>query len=81
MPGKIGQAIRDDIRDLGELFGVDRTRAQLAIRLADEVDSDQSGGKYIPQLAKELRGVLSDLMGAGTDPNEDDDLNDLGTPD
>lgn len=83
--GPVEASVRDDIEALGELAELDGMApalAQIAYRLARELDyGGGEGGKTLHSLAKELRAVLGDLRHlAPEEPDDDDDLGDLGAP-
>ena len=66
---------------LGDLVGVDPSLAEMAYTLAREIDAGGGDeGKLLPQLNRELRQTLAQMLeGRATD--DDDDLGDLGSPD
>jgi hypothetical protein len=80
-PGPIETAVREDIDALGGLVGVEPTLSEMAYRLA--YDIDQGGGeegRLLPQLNKELRTTLKQLVDGRPADDDDDDLADLASP-
>ncbi|MEW2177151.1 hypothetical protein AB0890_12580 [Streptomyces sp. NPDC005406] len=79
--GPVEQAVRSDIEQLGDLVGVEPSLSEMAYTLAHEIDAGGGDeGKLLPQLNRELRQTLAQLLeGRATD--DDDDLGDLGSPD
>ncbi|MFE7791307.1 hypothetical protein [Streptomyces sp. NPDC057460] len=79
--GPVEEAVRSDIEQLGDLVGVEPSLSEMAFTLAREIDAgggDES--KLLPQLNRELRQTLAQLLeGRATD--DDDDLGDLASPD
>lgn len=84
-PGRIRAQVLEDIAALGDLEALDATAptlAAIAVRLAQELDAPASLGNSLQGLSKELRQVLADLRScAPEEPDDDDDLDDLATPD
>lgn len=80
-PGRVEAAVRSDVEQLGDLVGIEPSLAEMAYALAHEIDAGGGDeGKLLPQLARELRQTLAQLMeGRATD--DDDDLGDLASPD
>ncbi|MFD3777345.1 helix-turn-helix domain-containing protein [Streptomyces sp. NPDC058612] len=83
--GPVEASVRDDIDALGELAELDGMApalAQIAYRLARELDyGGGEGGKTLHSLAKELRSTLTELRNLSPEePDDDDDLGDLGAP-
>lgn len=84
--GPVETAVREDIEALGELAELDGMApalAAIAYRLAREMDvGGGEGGKTLHSLAKELRALLAELRALGPEePADDDDLDDLASPD
>lgn len=79
--GPVEEAVRSDVEQLGDLVGVEPSLSEMAFTLAREIDAgggDES--KLLPQLNRELRQTLAQLLeGRATD--DDDDLGDLASPD
>jgi hypothetical protein len=74
----------DDIASLGDLEVLDATAptlAAIAVRLAAEVDAPVSLGSSLQGLSKELRQVLAELRSLSPEEPDDDDLDDLASPD
>jgi transcriptional regulator with XRE-family HTH domain len=84
-PGSVKARVLDDIAALGDLEELDPTApslAAVAVRLAQEVDAPASLGNSLHSLSKELRSVLAELRSlAPEEPLDDDDLDDLASPD
>lgn len=84
--GPVEESVRDDLEALGELAELDGMApalAQIAFRLAREMDyGGGEGGKTIHSLAKELRATLGELrsLSPGGPLDDDDDLGDLAAP-
>lgn len=83
--GPIAAAVRDDLAALGDLDDLEKPAtalAQIALRLAREMDAGGEGGSALHSLARELRSVLSELRSYVPEeaPNDGDDLGDLGAP-
>lgn len=79
--GSVAEAVHADIDALGDLEGVEPSLAQMACRLAAEMDA--AGGedrKLLPQLNRELRATLAQLLEARAPEEDDDDLGDLAEP-
>lgn len=76
--GPIEMAIRLDIAAMGELLGTENTLAELAYRVAREIDD--GGGPQTAALSRELRLSLQQLTD-GHAGGADDILGDLGAPD
>lgn len=83
--GPVETAARDDVEMLGELDQLDGmapTLAEVAYRLARELDGGGEGGKALHSLARELRSTLAELRALlPEEAPDDDDLDDLGSPD
>lgn len=78
--GPIERAVRADVGALGELMGTDSTLAELAYRVAQEIDNGASEGRQMAALSRELRLSLHQLAD-GHAGGADDFLGDLGAPD
>jgi transcriptional regulator with XRE-family HTH domain len=82
--GPIAAAVRDDIEALGELDDLEKPAtalAEIALRLAREMDAGGEAGSALHSLAKELRSVLAELRSYVPEEAPDDDgLGDLGEP-
>ncbi|MFI9552637.1 hypothetical protein [Nonomuraea endophytica] len=79
--GPVEQAVRDDVEQLGDLAGVEPSLSEMAYRLAKEIDDGGEDAKLLPQLSRELRATLAQLMDARAPEEDDDDLGDLADPD
>lgn len=81
--GAVEQRVRADVAELGDLDGVDPTLAELAYRLAAEIDgASGEDRRMLPALSRELRAVLARLDEVKRDGDDDeDDLDGLGDPD
>lgn len=83
-PGLVKARVLDDIEALGDLEQLDPTApslAALAVRLAQEIDAPVSLGNSLQGMSKELRQVLAELRSlAPEERDDDDDLDDLATP-
>lgn len=92
--GPVEGALTEDIEALGDLTGMEPTLAEVAYRLARQMDGprpvscDECGARVdvpsdprlLPQLAKELRATVSALVeGRTVDEDDDDGLGDLGS--
>jgi transcriptional regulator with XRE-family HTH domain len=84
-PGTVKARVLEDLAALGDLELLDPTAptlAALAVRLATEVDAPASLGNSLQGLSKELRQVIAELRAlAPEEPEDDDDLDDLASPD
>lgn len=84
-PGAVRARVLEDIAALGDLEALDVTAptlAAVAVRLATEVDAPASLGNSLHSLVKELRATLAELRSlAPEEPLDDDDLDDLASPD
>ncbi|WP_097982263.1 hypothetical protein [Streptomyces sp. f150] len=79
--GRVEAAVRSDVEQLGDLSGIDPSLAEMAYTLAREIDAGGGDeGKQLPQLTRELRQTLAQLM-EGQAADDDDDLGDLASPD
>ncbi|MCO4699317.1 hypothetical protein LRR80_05411 [Streptomyces sp. RO-S4] len=80
LPGPVERAVRDDVEQLGDLVGVEPSLSQMAFTLAREIDAGGGEeGRQLPQLTRELRQTLAQLL-EGRTADDDDDLGDLGSP-
>lgn len=81
--GLVRARVLDDIAALGDLEQLDATAptlAAVAVRLAQQIDAPDAFALH--SLAKELRAVLAELRSlAPEEPDDDDDLGDLASPD
>lgn len=87
-------AVREDIDALGDLVEAQPSLAQMALKLARQVDDitvracvcgEEIPGRgdavtQLPSLTKELRATLAQLLEARAPEEDDDDLGDLGEP-
>lgn len=84
-PDLVRRRVLEDIDALGDLEDLDPTAptlAAVAVRLAQEIDAPASLGNSLHSLVKELRAVMAELRSlAPEEPHDDDDLDDLATPD
>lgn len=79
--GPVEKAVRDDVEQLGDLVDVEPSLTALAYRLAEEIDGISSeDNKLLPQLSRELRQTLAQLMEGRAADDEDDELGDLAAP-
>ncbi|MFD9368787.1 hypothetical protein ACFWA6_13935 [Streptomyces sp. NPDC060020] len=79
--GPVEKAVRDDVEQLGDLVDVEPSLTELAYRLASEIDAlGGEDGKLLPQLSRELRQTLAQLMEGRAADDEDDELGDLASP-
>ncbi|MFM9594025.1 hypothetical protein ACKI1O_32135 [Streptomyces scabiei] len=90
--GSVEDAVRSDVEQLGDLVGVEPSLSELAFTLAGRIDAAATGecetcgeavpqdDKLLPQLTRELRQTLAQLL-EGRAADDDDDLGDLGSPD
>ncbi|MFG3709201.1 helix-turn-helix domain-containing protein [Micromonospora sp. NPDC047670] len=83
--GQLEATVRGDVGKLGELGPLEETLTKTAIRLAAEIDGLHGEGvKELPRLTRELRSAVEQILaGRRTvpDPDDEDDLDDLGSPD
>lgn len=83
--GLVQRRVLEDIDALGDLEDLDPTAptlAAVAVRLAQEIDAPASLGNSLHSLVKELRAVMAELRSlAPEEPHDDDDLDDLASPD
>ncbi|MFJ8804202.1 helix-turn-helix domain-containing protein [Streptomyces sp. NPDC102487] len=84
-PGPVRARLLDDLAALGDLEELDSlapTLGAAAVRLAQEIDAPVSLGNSLPGMVKELRAVVGELRAmAPEEPDDDDDLADLASPD
>lgn len=84
-PGLVAARVLDDLEALGdleELGATAPTLAAVAVRLAKEMDAPASLGNSLHSMSKELRQVLAELRSlAPEEPDDDDDLDNLASPD
>lgn len=79
--GPVEKTVREDIEALGVLIGVEPTLAAMAFRLARDIDAGGGeDGRLMPQLNKELRATLKQLVDGRPADDDDDDLADLAIP-
>lgn len=80
--GPVEKAVRSDIRELGDLAGVEPSLTQVALRLASAVDAqgEEDDGRILVQLTRELRQTISQLMEGRSVTDDDDGLGDLAAP-
>jgi hypothetical protein len=90
--GPVEKAVRDDVEQLGDLVGVEPSLTEVAYTLARRIDAAATGvcetcgepvdqeDRLLPQLARELRQTLAQLL-EGRAADDDDDLGDLASPD
>ncbi|MDX3024060.1 helix-turn-helix domain-containing protein [Streptomyces acidiscabies] len=82
-PGAVRAHVLEDLAALGDLEVLAPTAptlAAIAVRLATEIDAPASLGNSLQGLSKELRQVLAELRSLSPEA-DDDDLDDLATPD
>ncbi|POG47107.1 hypothetical protein BV881_12260 [Streptomyces sp. ZL-24] len=91
--GPVEEAVRGDVEQLGDLVGVEPSLSEMAFTLAHQIDLASTGecetcgeaiprgddGRTLPQLNRELRQTLAQLL-EGRAPDDDDDLGDLAAP-
>ena len=92
--GSVEEAVRSDVEQLGDLIGVEPSLSEMAYALARSIDTAATGecqtcgeavggpddGRTLPQLNRELRQTLTQLL-EGRTADDDDDLGDLASPD
>lgn len=76
----VADAVDGDIEALGDLVGVEPSLAQMARRLARQIDAGADDGRLLPALNRELRATLSQLLEVHEPEEDDDDLGDLAAP-
>jgi hypothetical protein len=77
--GPIEKAVRQDVKDMGELVGTEATLAELAYNVAKAIDNGGGDdGKLLPSLSKELRLVLKQLHDGHTG-GDDGEWGDMGS--
>ncbi|MEV6798528.1 helix-turn-helix domain-containing protein [Micromonospora rifamycinica] len=83
--GQMESTVRADMGRLGELGPLEETLTKTAIRVAAEIDALHGDGvKELPRLTRELRSTVEQILTgrrAVSDPDDEDDLDDLGSPD
>ncbi|MEU0102402.1 hypothetical protein [Streptomyces sp. NPDC006267] len=91
--GSVEEAVRSDVEQLGDLVGVEPSLSEMAYTLAHQIDLAATGeceacgeaiprgddGRTLPQLNRELRQTLAQLL-EGRVTDDDDDLGDLAAP-
>jgi hypothetical protein len=89
--GPVETAVRGDVEVLGDLAGLEPSLSEMAYTLARRIDAAATGecetcgeavaqdDKLLPQLNRELRATLAQLL-EGRAVDDDDDLGDLGSP-
>ncbi|WP_328620715.1 hypothetical protein [Streptomyces sp. NBC_00354] len=92
--GPVETTVRDDVELLGDLNGVEPSLAEVAYTLAHSIDVLASGecdtcgssvptgdtGKTLPQLTRELRQTLAQLLEGRAADDDEDELGDLASP-
>ena len=80
--GPIEKAVRSDVREMGDLAGVEPLLVQVAYRLASEIDahSADDDGRTLVQLTRELRQTIAQLIEGRAIVDDDDGLGDLASP-
>jgi hypothetical protein len=90
--GSVEDAVRSDVEQLGDLVGVEPSLSELAYTLAGRIDAAATArcetcgepvsqeDRLLPQLIRELRQTLAQLL-EGRAADDDDDLGDLASPD
>ncbi|MFJ8163823.1 hypothetical protein ACIRBY_23250 [Streptomyces sp. NPDC096136] len=79
--GPVEKAVREDVEALGDLVGVEPSLTELAYRLAAEIDLLPSEDtKLLPNLSRELRLTLAQLLEGRAADDDDDGLGDLAAP-
>lgn len=90
----VSEAVKGDIEALGDLVDAQPTLAQVAVKLARQIDEigvricvcgEEIPGRddvtrQLPALTKELRATLAELLEVRAPEEDDDDLGDLDTP-
>lgn len=80
--GAVTKAVQGDIDQLGDLVDVEPSLAQMALRLAREIDAGGGEeGRMLPALNRELRQTLAALLAGRMAEEDDDGLGDLASPD
>lgn len=97
LPGpvrSVSEAVGADIEALGDLVDIQPSLAQMALKLARQIDEitvrtcvcgeeipgRDDATKLLPQLTRELRVTLGELLEARVPEEDDDDLGDLADP-
>ncbi len=92
--GPIERAVREDIEALGDLEGAQPSLAQMAYKLARQIDEitvrvcvcgeeipgREDATRQLPALNKELRATFGQLLETRAPEEDDDDLGDLADP-
>ncbi|WP_328962962.1 hypothetical protein [Streptomyces virginiae] len=79
--GPVEKAVREDVEVLGDLAGVEPSLTELAYRLAAEIDQlTDEDTKLLPNLSRELRLTLAQLLEGRAADDDDDGLGDLASP-
>ncbi|MFD4551408.1 hypothetical protein [Streptomyces sp. NPDC058466] len=79
--GPVETAVRNDVKELGELMGMEPTLAELAYRVAQEIDNGGGEeGRQMSSLSRELRLTLQQLND-GHGGGADDEFGNLAAPD
>ncbi|MDX2922073.1 hypothetical protein [Streptomyces sp. NE06-03C] len=92
--GPVEDAVRSDVEQLGDLVSIEPSLSEMAYTLAHQIDLASTGecegcgeaiprgddGRTLPQLNRELRQTLAQLL-EGRAADDDDDLGDLAAPD
>ncbi|MER6892013.1 hypothetical protein [Streptomyces halstedii] len=79
--GSVEQAVRADLAALGDLEGCERSLAQLAYRLAQQIDRAKGEDvRLLPSLSRELRAALKTIDDGRQGDDDEDDLDDLADP-
>ncbi|MFI6162254.1 helix-turn-helix domain-containing protein [Micromonospora haikouensis] len=83
--GQLETTVRADVGKLGELGPLEETLTRTAVRIAAEIDALRGDAvKELPRLTRELRAAVEQILNgrrAVPDPDDEDDLDDLGSPD
>jgi len=83
--GQLEATVRADVSQLGDLGPLEQTLTRTAIRIATEIDAVRGGdaARDLPRLTRELRAAVEQLLSGrrtAPDPDDEDDLDDLGSP-
>ncbi|MFI6862636.1 hypothetical protein ACIBKZ_22535 [Streptomyces sp. NPDC050421] len=91
--GPVEKAVRTDVEELGDLVGVEPSLSEMAYTLARQIDMAATGecetcgeavprddGRTLPQLNRELRQTLAQLLEGRAADDDDDGLGDLDSP-
>jgi len=82
-PGRIEAALRAAVADLGELSGPQRAYAEVAYRLARQLDAGgvEDGSTGLAGVARELRAAVAEVWsGVKVERRSDQLVQDLGKP-